>query len=164
MSSNKHITITPVAKAVPFDNAINGFVSTDTQAAIEEVKTQIQTSVSPGFSFGRTGVCIGGTYMQNETVPSNVSGRWVYINNAVVLRVFASNENVLTYTLEVVYHDGNGVNLISLGTVTVVASKGNYFSVNWPVPTNKQIAVRVATSTADSPKNVVVGLELRGTS
>jgi hypothetical protein len=33
----KH-TSTPVAKAVPFDNVGNGFVSSDTQAAIEEAK------------------------------------------------------------------------------------------------------------------------------
>jgi hypothetical protein len=33
----KH-SATPVAKAVPFDNSANNFVSTDTQAAIEEAK------------------------------------------------------------------------------------------------------------------------------
>jgi hypothetical protein len=164
--SNKIGTIykSGVARSTPFDNSTNSFVSEDVQAAIEEVRSLIQTSASPGFSFGRTGVCSGGTYMQNETVPSNVSGRWVYVDNAVVARVFVSNENIITYTIEVVYHDGNGINLISLGTVTVVAARGNHFDVNWPVPTNKQIAVRVATTTAGSPKNVVIGLELRGTS
>ena len=38
-SSNKHLTVTPVAKAIPFDNSMNGFTSTDVQSAIEEMKT-----------------------------------------------------------------------------------------------------------------------------
>jgi hypothetical protein len=156
------VVISPVSKSIPFDNSTNGFISTDAQAAIEEVNNKIITSASPGFSFGRTGVCSGGTYMQCETVPSNISGRWVYITNAVVTNVYVANETTTTYSMEVLYHDGNGVNLTSLGTVTVNAAKGAAISVNWPVPTNKQIAVRVANSTANSPKNVVVGLQLQG--
>jgi hypothetical protein len=153
-----------VAKTVWFDNSTNGFVSTDVQDAIEEVKALVQTSASPGFSFGRSSTCSPGTYMLCETVPSLVSGRWVYIDPATVKRVFVTNETTLTYTMEVTYHDGNGVNEISLGKVTVTSAKGNDFYVNWPVPTNKQLAIKVANSSAGSPKNVVIGLELRGTS
>jgi hypothetical protein len=162
MSGTGRDQYTAVAGSVPFDNSTNGFASEDVQAAIEEVNNEILTSASPGFSYGRTGVCSGGTYLQCETVPSNVSGRWVYINSAEVKRVFVSNELSTTYTLDITYHDGNGVGEILLGSVTVTAAKGNGFSVSWPVPTNKQIAVRVAATTANSPKNIVVGLELRG--
>jgi hypothetical protein len=164
MSSKTHIHSTPVAKSTPFDNTSNSFVSTDTQAAIEEVNNKVITSASPGFSFGRTGVSGSGTYMQCETVPSNVSGRWVYINNAVVKYVYAANELATTYSLTVSYHDGNNAGAVDLGTVTVTAAKGAAIAVNWPVPLNKQIAVRVADTTANSPKNVVVGLQLQGTS
>jgi hypothetical protein len=157
------VYISPVAKSVPFDNTSNGFISSDTQAAIEELNNSIITSASPGFSFGRTGVSGGGTYLQNETVPSNISGRWVYINSASVSKVFVANESVTTYTIEATYHDGNGANEVSLGTVTVTAAKGGAFSVNWPVPINKQIAMKIASSTANSPKNIVVGLQLTGT-
>jgi hypothetical protein len=153
-----------VAQTVWFDNSTNGMTSTDTQAAIEEVKDLIQTSSSPGFTFGRTGTCSGGTYLQCETVPSNISGRWVYINPATIKRVFITNETTTTFTVEVTYHSGSQIGEVSLGTVTVVAAKGNDFTVNWAVPTDKQIAVKIANSTANSPKNIVVGLELRGTS
>lgn len=163
MSSKTHIHSTPVAKSTPFDNATNGFTSTDVQAAIEEVDNKVVTSASPGFSFGRTGVSSSGTYMQCETVPSNVSGRWVYISNAVVTSVYVTNELSTTYSMTVTYHDGNGAGEVTLGTVTVTAAKGAAIGVNWPVPTNKQIAVKVATTTANSPKNVVVGLQLQGT-
>ena len=150
----------PVARGVPFDNSSNGFTSSDIQGAIEEVKS----SASPGFSFGRSGQVVAGTYLQNETVPSNVSGRWVYINNAIIKRIFVTNETSTTFTIEVLYHNGNESGLTSLGTVTVTASKGDKFSVNWPVPTDKQIAVRVSPSSANNPKNVVCGLELSGNS
>jgi len=151
-----------IAKTVPFDNATNGFVSTDTQAAIEEVLNTVLTSASPGFSFGRSGVCTAGTYLQNETVPSNISGRWVYLNNGIVTDVYITNELTTTYTIEVLYHSGNGVGLTSLGSVTVTAAKGAHFSVSWPVPNDKQIAVRVGLASANSPKNVVCGLQLSG--
>jgi len=39
--SIKHIESTPVSKSIPFDNSINGFVSTDAQSAIEEVKSLV---------------------------------------------------------------------------------------------------------------------------
>ncbi len=153
----------PVARGVPFDNSTNGFTSDDVQAAIEEVNQSVITSASPGFSFGRSGAVVAGAYLQNETVPSNISGRWVYINSAIVKRVFVSNEDTTTYKVEVLYHDGNEVNLTSLGTVTVTSAKGGFFNVNWSVPTNKQIATRLATDSPNSAKNIVCGLELSGT-
>lgn len=153
-----------IARSVPFDNSANGFTATDVQAAIEELKNNAAVSASPGFSFGRSGVTTSGTYLQNETVPSNISGRWVYIQSGAVTHVFVSNELTTTYTIEILYHDGNEVNLTSLGTVTVTSAKGEDFAVNWPVPHNKQIAVRVAVGSANSPKNIVCGLQLSGVS
>lgn len=164
MSSNKSLfNVTPVARSVPFDNSANGFISTDTQAAIEEVNNRINTSASPGFSFGRSGNTTAGTYLQCETVPSSVSGRWVYINSASVTDVYISNETITTYTIQVIYHNGNLSGATLLGTVTVTAARGGAFSVSWPVPTNTQIAVLVDPATANNPKNIVVGLSLTGT-
>jgi hypothetical protein len=40
-SGSKHISSTPVARSVPFDNASNGFTSTEAQSAIEEVKNLV---------------------------------------------------------------------------------------------------------------------------
>jgi len=42
------VVISSVAKSTPFDNSTNGFVATDTQAAIEEVKTAIATTIRAG--------------------------------------------------------------------------------------------------------------------
>lgn len=148
------------AVEVPFDNTSNGFNAEDVQAAIEEVSDSVQTSASPGFSFGRSGNVSSGTWLQNEGVPSNRAGRWVYINNAEVTAVFVANENVSTFSLEVYYHDGGGVNLTLIGTVNVVAAYGNKFPTSFAVPTDKQLAIKLASG---SGKNVIAGLELRGT-
>lgn len=122
----------------------------------------ISASASPGFSFGRSGTAGGGTYLQNETVPSNVSGRWVYVTSGSVRNVYVSNELTTTYTIEILYHYGNQAGITSLGTVTVVSANGGAFSVNWPVPSNSQIAVRVSPASANSCKNIVCGLGLTG--
>jgi len=55
MSSNKQFSITEVAKSVPFDNSTNGFVSTDTQAAIEEAKQNAEGFPRAGLSLTANG-------------------------------------------------------------------------------------------------------------
>jgi type II secretory pathway component HofQ len=43
-----------VAESIPFDNSTNGFVAEDVQAAIEEINNVVDTSASPGFTWGST--------------------------------------------------------------------------------------------------------------
>jgi len=160
---NNNVFLSPVAKSIPFDNASNGFISTNTQSAIEEINNNAIISASPGYSFGRSGLVTKGTYLQNETVPSNISGRWVYLFNANIVHLYISNEISTTFTVEVLSHDGNEVNLTSLGSVTITAAKGEDFSVTYPVAHNKQIAVRISPTSANNPKNVVCGIQLTGT-
>lgn len=153
----------PTSKEVAFDPLTSGMTSTDANSAIIESYGSINTSASPGFGFGRSGNITRGSYLYCEGVPSNVVGRYVYINTAAVRRVFVGNENLGTFTFEVLSHDINEVNLSLLGSVTVSAAYGATFSVNWSVTTGKFLAVRVAAASTDAPKNVVFGLELRGT-
>jgi hypothetical protein len=116
------------------------------------------------FVFGRSGSANGGTYLQNETIPSNISGPTVYLNGCSVKRVFVSNELSTTFQMEVLSHDGNGIALTSLGIVTVAAARKGTFNVNWPIALGKEIAVRVANSSPNSPKNVYFGIEISGNS
>jgi hypothetical protein len=158
---SKRDTYTPSASGVPFDETVTGeLTSTDVQGAIDEVANTVATSASPGFSFGRASNANAGTWLNCEGVPSNKAGRWVYINNAVVTRVFVSNEQNTTFSIGIYSHDGNEVNLTLLGTVTVTAATGDAFTVNYPVATDKQLAIRVDSGSA---RNVVAGLELQGT-
>lgn len=150
------------AGQISYDNSTSGIPPVNVQAALDYLAEQSATSASPGFSFGRAGVVNAGTYLQCETVPSNVAGRWVYINSATIDRVYIANENTGPFIVEVLYHQGNGLNLTSLGTVTVTGTNGGVFTVNWSVPTNRQLAVKIYDSSLNPAKNIVCGLELSG--
>jgi len=150
----------PDAQDVPFDNATNGFISDNTQAAIEELNTSIATSASPGFSFGKSSNVNNGTWLLCESVPCNKAGRFVYISSAVITRVFVSSETITTFDISIYEHEGNSVNLTLLGTVSIINKRGDDFVVNIPITTKRQLALRV---TSGSAKNVVAGLELQGT-
>lgn len=145
---------------IPYDNTDSGLIATDVKVGLDEVANTVATSASPGFSFGRASNVNSGTFLNVEGVPSNKAGRWVYIANASVTKVFVSNEQNTTFTIEILSHDGNGTNLTSLGTVTVTSAYGDDFDVNWPVATNKQLAIRLNVGSA---RNIVAGLELQGT-
>ena len=151
---------TPVAEQIPYDNSDCNLVAEDVKSGIDEICNKVSTSASPGFGFGKGGNVTANAYLECETVPSNISGRYVYINNAVVTRVFISVQLAETFDLEVFYHDGNELNITSLGTVSIVTSTGGEFTVSWPVPTGKQLAMKIINGAA---KNMVGGLELQGT-
>jgi hypothetical protein len=146
-----------VAKSVPFDNNGNGFNSNNVQDAIEE----IGASASPGFSFGRSSANNGTWLNRVDRIPSNRTGVTIGIQNPVVTQVFVSNENVETYTIGIYEHDGDSINLVQLGTVSVTSSRGDNFSVNFPTSNNKQLAVRVET-VVGSVQNIGVDVILTG--
>ena len=156
-------SITQVAESTPFDkDNVPGcdFTSEDVQSVIEELCARVTTSASPGFSFGRSGNLSANTWLQCETVVSNRAGRWVYISDAVISDVYVGNEEIDTFDIAIYHHEGGEINLTFVGRVTITAARGGKFSVNFTVPTDKQIAVRIENG---SSKNTVVGLSLRGT-
>ena len=161
-AGSKHVTITPVAKATPFDNSTNGFTSTDVQAAIEELKNNATNSASPGFTYGRSGNLPSSTWLLDDTVPSNISGRINYLNNCIITHIFVANQDPNIITIGVYTHDGDGVNMTLIGTVTTLAQRTNTFTTSISVPLNKQVAVRVEPTSASSGKNMDVGLQLKG--
>jgi hypothetical protein len=81
------------------------------------------------------------------------------MTNATITGVFVSNELSTSLDIEVLYHSGNGVGMTSAGTISVVSAFGGAFPVNWSIPINKQLAVKVISG---SPKNIICGLSLTG--
>ena len=137
--------------------------SVDTQNAIEELSHRVEVSASPGFTWGRSGSGAPNTYLLNDSVPSNLSGRTVFLYNASITRIFVANQNATAgIGLNIYSHDGNGVALTLLGVVTTAAVRTNTFVVDFPVAQNKQIAVRLSAGSASST-NIVVGMILKGT-
>lgn len=154
MKLNK--TSIPHAENVPFDNSTNGFTSDTVQDAIEE----IGASASPGFTWGRSGASGSGTWLQNDSVPSNLAGRTLVLGDGKVVKIFSATEDANTYELTLYYHDGNSINLTTVTTLTVTASRtGDSGTINFSIPAGKQLAIRI---TSGSAKNIVAGVVLQG--
>lgn len=146
---------TQVCRAVPYDNAVSGMQAQNAQDAIDELRF----SSLPPFTWSRQGNTPANTWLQNDTVPSNITGRWVYLYDAKFSTVFVANQNIATYTLSFYYHDGDSIGLTLIGSVTVTAARGGEFAVPWTVPRSKQIACRL---TAGSVANIVAGSTMSG--
>lgn len=149
-----------VARAIPFDNQGTTFSSTNVQDAIEE----ITASASPGFTWGRRGNVSAGTYLINEDVASNRTGRRILIDNPIADRVSIDNDRVTTYTIEFFEHDGNLTNFASIGTLTVTGARGDSFDVSLPLTKDKLLGTRLVSFTGNSPRNIVVGVVIKGQS
>lgn len=148
------------AKETPFDNSTNGFIADDVQAAIEEIRDATDVSASPGFTWGKSGNVTSESWLLNDTVPSNKSGRAIFINNPSLEAIFVRCENASTFDLEVYEHDSITFTLIT--TVSVVAARA--LDVIFPTPlsltTGKELAVKLVNGSA---KNPVAGCILKGT-
>lgn len=142
-----------------FDNTTNGFVADDVQGAIEELSNQVGVSASPGFTWGRASNVNSGTWLLNDVVPSNKAGRTVNLINPVITAVSIAVEDIATFDITFYEHDGDSINLNSLGTISVVNARSYNAFINFPLTQGKQLAVQLS---AGSAKNVVVGLQLSG--
>ena len=145
-----------VAASTPFDNTGTDFLSDNVQDALEE----IGVSSSPSFSFGRSGNLNAGTWLQCETVPSNITGRYIPLNLPRLSDIYVSNEKVTTYSIEVYEHDGDNTNLTLKHTTTVTSARGtSETGLAVSMTQGKQVAVKVSSG---SPKNIVCGLIIKG--
>lgn len=161
MKSSGPVYKSPVANSVPFDNSTNGFTADNTQTAIEELKNSSALSVSPGFTWGYRGTVTPGTYLENDGVPSNVAGRVVPLTSGNIVEIFVTNELVTTYSLDIQKNIG-GV-YTTLTTVTVSAARNAVFSVSVAVAKFDELCVRISPTSANNPKNVDVGVIIKGT-
>jgi len=158
--------IREVARSVFFDKDVDpdcGFQSENVEDAIYELCDRITVSASPGFTYGRSGNLPKNTWLLNDTVPSNKSGRINFLNSATITQIFVANEDLNAVKLEFYSHDGDENNLTLLGSVTTAAQRSNVFVTSFTVGYNKQIGVKVADDTPNSGKNIDLGLRIQGT-
>lgn len=159
---SRRADIKEVAFTVPFDkdNAPEcEFVSDNVQEVIEELCERIADSISPGFTFGDSGNVSANSWLLNDTVPSNKTGRLIYLNAAELVSVTCSNENINTFDVEVYEHDGTIFTLLyTLNVVAARQAKATGLSV--ALTTDKELAIKIVNGSA---KNPVVGLQLKGT-
>ncbi len=152
--------VTQVAKSIFFNNSGTDLTSNNVEDAIKELDDNAAVSASPGFTWGRKGRSNTGTWLKNDDVPSNRSGRTTaLLSSPVITRIFTATDKLDTYDLSVYEHDGDEINLTLLTTVSVTSSRVGDFGVNVSVTNGRQLATRV---TSGSAKNIVVGVILKG--
>jgi len=163
MSKLGPIYKSPVAGSIPYDDLIQAPTtgSEEVQAILDYLKNRIAVSASPGFTWGRSGNVNANTWMLNDSVPSNISGRSIFLNNAKIVKVFTANQDATVMTLGVYTHDGDGIGLTLLGTVTTAAQRSNTFTVAFSVALNKQVAIKLESGSA-AGKNMVIGCLISG--
>lgn len=125
---------------------------------VSQVPESAGTGASPGFSFGRSGNAGSGTYLDNESVPSNRTGRPVDLDGARIVQVSVSNQNSNTFTIELEEHDGSA--FTSLGTFAITSARsGKFANLSIPITAGKEISAKVSSGSA---KNPVVTVYVKG--
>jgi hypothetical protein len=145
-----------VAKSTPYDNGTSGLAATDVQAAIDELTNNANTTLSTGFTWGRSGNVNTNTYLINDSVPSNIAGRIVPVNTGKIVQVLVSSQNADTFT--VLIQKRSGVSFINLGSFSVSASRLASFTATIPVALNDELVLKLSSG---SCSNLVVALVIR---
>jgi hypothetical protein len=155
----------PVAGSIPYDDTIQAPLSgsDDVQAILDWLKNRVATSASPGLTWGRSGTVNANAWLLNDSVPSNICGRIIFLNSAQATKVYVANQDATAGIVFGVYeHSGDGLNMTLLGTVTTTAVRANTFTVAWNLTFNKQLAVKIQPGSS-SAKNPVIGVLIQGT-
>lgn len=114
---------------------------------------------SPGFSFGRSGACAAGTYLQVDSVPSNQAGRIVPFSTALLSAVFVVCQNPSTFTIEVQKRVGSTFTTVYTATLTASRKFTETNIVNVEFVQGDEICVKIGSG---STANVNIGLVIRG--
>ena len=154
---------TQVAESVPFDPSnCEAITSENVQGAIDQLCVDVGVSASPGFSWGESGNVTANTWLVNDTVPSNKTGRNFPLYNGFIFEIAVANENSNTFDIEIYEHDGTTFTL--LATVGLTAQRSDVFdqsdfgTVN--ITRGKELAAKLVNG---SGKNVVIQLIAKGT-
>ena len=132
----------------------------DRAVTFKDLTSSIAINASPGFTWGRSGNTPAGSYLQNDTVPSNVSGRLVPVSDGLIKTVFVSQKTATSCT--VVVQKRTGSVFTDLATVTLTTQRVKVLDISPPIAVAyaDEIVVKVGSG---SPSDPVVGLMIKGT-
>lgn len=152
------ITSIPDADVIPFDPESSGIAANEVGPALRELANAPAVSASPGFTWGDSG-SIKQSYLLNDTVPSNQSGR-VSPVSGVITTVFITAQNSSNGQVEI--RKRSGSSFTTIATVGLNGGRTITETLSSPpaVLKNEELAVFVnATAFIDNP---VVGIVIRG--
>jgi hypothetical protein len=142
-----------------YDNTDSGLAAENIKDAIDELSATASVSASPGFTWGDSGNTSKGSYLLNDTVPSNTSGRVVPLNGFIE-KVFIAIQN--PGTVSIANQKRTGATMTTIATVTITSARVATINVSVPVSLGDELGIRVSPSSSGSPKNPVVGLIIKG--
>lgn len=123
-----------------------------------EISNKVAISASPGFTWGKSGAIPSNTWLLNEGVPSNKSGRTIFLHNAEIVEFFVSNELPNTFDVELWEHNGVIYNLLT--TISLTAQRTKTEGVTGVSPTyGYELATKVVNGSA---KNITCGILMVG--
>lgn len=131
---------------------ITGNSGTDT------IDFSVAAFASPGFTWGRQGAIPSDTYLLNDSVPSNVTGRVIPMTAGTIKKIFIANGAVNTFDVKV--QRRSGVSFVDLFTTSVVAARTLTTSASQSVSAGDELALIISSG---SCSDIVVGLIIEGT-
>jgi hypothetical protein len=157
---SKRDTYTPSASGVSFDNETNGFISEDTQAAIEEVFELSQNSSKGFVLYGYNGNANNGRYLEFfEGISSDVAPLEITDNPLEILTIVSRTVGV-NATCTIGYYDIQaGLPGVLLHTTTFSANK-EVIETGSPIftlPAGGHLAVVIDSGSIQKPHIYFVG-------
>ena len=149
-----------IGKNLFFDPTGTDLTAGNVEDAIKQLYNSATVSASPGFTWGRSGTLPPGTYLLNDSVSSNTTGRVVPIQSGYIKEIFVAVDAAGTYTFSI--EKRVGVTFTELVAVTITGVRTDSFTVNVPVTYKDELCCLVKSTSAGSPKNPVVGLVIKG--
>ena len=139
-------------------------IDCETLAFIDERVQQIAAvTASPGFTWGKSGNVSSGTFLLNDTVPSNKAGRLVPLKNGFITKVFFAAELDATCTLQILKRVAPGSTILSFTELTTVTLSAQRVIVETKsgvaVDEEDELATRISSG---SCKNPTVGVIIQG--
>jgi len=130
-------------------------VSTEILAFIEEyVRQFVGASVSPGFTWGKSGNVSSNTYLLNDSVPSNKAGRVVPVDGTIA-KIFVACENDATGTIGI--YENTGSSFVLLASISLTSQRKKVQSYDVDVDEEDELVAKVISG---SFKNPVIGVSI----
>lgn len=151
----------PEAIEVGFDDTTCQRGVDTTQEIIEELCSDIdnlQDTSLPSFTWGISG-SVKNTYLLNETVPSNVTGRIVPVTG-ILTNITVANEDAQTFTIEIRERNGGFTTIASL---SLVNERKKTATINVPITAGDELSCYISAGVSEKAKNPVVFLIMEGT-
>ena len=156
----------PDAQQVSLDNSDIDCLETaeNVHEGFQEICSIIGNGASPGYPFGREGVHAAGTWLIYAETTTNKRGCPFGLSNGSIRKItLCTRNNPDIYSVEVWYHNGDLSGATLVGTVTTTGPASiEDFSVNWSVPQNVQLAVKISSTTGTKPQETGVFIVTKG--